>query len=135
MADTLTVQIVTPDREVAVADDATLVIAKGLEGDMGIMAHHAPVLIALGSGPLTVVRGDRRDVMAVDGGFLQMNHNQVIVLAEFVALPGEIDIESVRAGIAELERVAGAEGDEGAAARTRLARAKAMETVHALART
>ncbi len=127
----LTVQVVTPDREVEVADDATLVIAKGIEGDIGIMAGHAPVLIALGAGPLTIVRGERRDVMAVDGGFLQMNHDTVIVLAEYVARPEDIDIEAVRGQIGEIERALGtATETEAGGLKARLARARAMEQVH-----
>jgi len=53
----LTVQVVTPEREVVVADDATLVIARGVEGEVGIMPGHTPMLIALSVGPLTLVRG------------------------------------------------------------------------------
>jgi F-type H+-transporting ATPase subunit epsilon len=127
----LTVQVVTPDREVVVADDATLVIAKGLEGDIGIMAGHAPVLIALAVGPLTIVRGERRDVMAVDGGFLVMNKDLLIVLAEYVALPAEIDIDATRAEIDELERRIQADGDA-EEARKSLARARALEAVHGI---
>lgn len=129
----LSVQVVTPDRQVVVADDAELVIAKGLEGDIGIMAGHAPVLIALAVGPLTIVRPDRRDVMAVDGGFLLMNRNMLIVLAEYVALPAEIDIEATRAEIAELERRL-AEDTEADGMRRQLARAKALEAVHSIER-
>jgi F-type H+-transporting ATPase subunit epsilon len=127
----LKVQVVTPDREIVVADDAELVIAKGLEGDIGIMAGHAPVLIALAIGPLTIVRPDRRDVMAVDGGFLVMNSDTCIVLGEYIALPHEIDIERTRAEIAELERRIAADGDAEEAKRS-LARAKALEAVHGI---
>lgn len=129
----LTVQVVTPDREVVVCDDATLVIAKGLEGDIGIMAGHEPVLIALAVGPLTIVRENRRDVMAVDGGFLQMANDTAIVLAEYVALPHEIDIEATRAEIAELERRIQTDSDAEEAKR-QLARARALEAVHAIER-
>lgn len=127
----LTVQVVTPDREVVVADDATLVIAKGLEGDIGIMSGHAPVLIGLGVGPLAIVRAERRDTMVVDGGFLQMSKDHLIVLAEYVLLPADIDIEATRSEIAELERRVAADG-EAEQEKRRLARAKAIEAVHAL---
>jgi F-type H+-transporting ATPase subunit epsilon len=129
----LSVQVVTPDRQVTVCEDAELVIAKGLEGDIGIMGGHAPVLIALAVGPLTIVRPNSRDVMAVDGGFLLMNRDQLIVLAEYVALPNEIDIEATRAEIADLERRL--QGDtEADGLRNQLARAKALEAVHAIER-
>jgi F-type H+-transporting ATPase subunit epsilon len=126
-----TVQVVTPDREVTVCDDATLLIAKGLEGDIGIMAGHAPVLIALSVGALTIVRENARDVMVVDGGFLQMNGESAIVLDEYVILPHEIDIDATRAEIAELERRIAADSDA-EKERARLARAKAIEALHGI---
>jgi F-type H+-transporting ATPase subunit epsilon len=125
----LTVQIVTPEREVVVAEDATLVIAKGVEGDVGIMPGHAPLLIALGMGPLTLVReGTRRDVIAIDGGFLQVSRDQVIVLAEYAILPSEIDVGQTEAEIAELRQRLSAEA-EAEDVKRRLARAEMAQTV------
>jgi F-type H+-transporting ATPase subunit epsilon len=125
----LTVQVVTPEREVEVADDVELVIAKGVEGDVGIMPGHAPLLIALGLGPLTIVRaGDRREVMAVDGGFLQVSRDQVIVLAEYAVLPTEIDAAEIEREISELRSRATAEDDADDVKR-RLARAEVVQAV------
>ncbi|MGH2727663.1 MAG: ATP synthase F1 subunit epsilon [Actinomycetota bacterium] len=101
----LTVQVVTPEREVEVADDAELVIARGVEGEVGVMPGHAPLLISLGMGPLTIVHeGGRREVLAVDGGFLQVSRDQVIVLAEYAVIPSEIDASATQARIDELKR-------------------------------
>jgi len=127
----LTVQVVTPEREVVVCDDATLVIARGVEGEVGIMPGHAPLLIALSVGALTLVReGNRRDVLAIDGGFLQVSRDQVIVLAEYAVLPSEVDVGATEAEIAELRaRIMGeAEAED---LKRRLARA---EAAHAIAR-
>jgi F-type H+-transporting ATPase subunit epsilon len=125
----LTVQIVTPEREVVVAEDATLVIAKGVEGDVGIMPGHAPLLIALGVGPLTLVReGNRREVIAIDGGFLQVSRDQVIVLAEYAILPEEIDVGQTEAEIAELRQRLSTEA-EAEDVKRRLARAEMVQTV------
>ena len=125
----LTVQIVTPEREVEVSDDATLVIAKGVEGDVGIMPGHAPLLIALGTGPLTVVHeGDKRDVLVVDGGFLQVSRDQVIVLAEYALTPSEIDAGRAESEISEMRQRLQSDADD-AEAKRRLARAEAAQTV------
>jgi F-type H+-transporting ATPase subunit epsilon len=127
----LTVQVVTPEREVVVCDDATLVIARGIEGEVGIMPGHTPLLIALSVGPLTLVReGNRREVIAVDGGFLQVSRDQVIVLAEYAVLPSEVDVGATEAEIAELRAKIAAEAESDDLKR-RLARA---EAVHAIAR-
>ena len=125
----LTVQIVTPEREVEVAEDATLVIAKGVEGDVGIMRGHAPLLIALGIGPLTIVHeGNKRDVIAIDGGFLQVSRDSVIVLAEYAILPSEIDVGQTESEIAELRQrlQQDAEAED---VKRRLARAEMVQTV------
>lgn len=125
----LTVQVVTPEREVDVTDDAELVIAKGIEGDVGIMPGHAPLLIALGVGPMTIVHeGGRREVLAVDGGFLQVSRDQVIVLAEFAVLPGDVDAGATEAEIEELRRRLGAEADSQDLKR-RLMRAELVQSV------
>lgn len=120
----LTVQVVTPEREVEVAADASMVLAHGVEGDVGILPGHAPLLIALGTGPLAIVRGDRRDEMLVDGGFLQVKDDRVIVLAEYAVLPGEIDPAAAAREVEDLRREAGSATEDGTA-RARLARAEA----------
>jgi len=127
----LTVQVVTPEREVEVCDDAELVIAHGIEGDVGIMPGHTPLLIALGVGVMTIVhQGGRRDVIALDGGFLQVSRDQVIVLAEHAALPSEIDVGATEAEIAELRQRLASEAEQEELKR-RLARA---EMAHSVAR-
>ena len=67
----LEVHVVTPEREVW-SGDATLVVARGVEGDVGIMAQHAPLLIRLAVGPLTVRREGEDLLAVVDGGFLHV---------------------------------------------------------------
>ena len=120
----LSVQIVTPEREVVVADDATFVLAHGTEGDVGVLPGHSPLLIALGTGPLEMDREAGRERMLVDGGFLQVKNDKVIVLAEYVVLPGELDATTVSSEIEELRRRLQAES-ENEALRKRLARAEA----------
>lgn len=126
----LTVEVVTPDREVLVADDATFVLAHGIEGDVGILPGHAPLMIALGVGALRVDRGERKEHMAVDGGFLQVVNDRVIVLAEYAVLPHEVDLPAVEREMEELRRRIEAEA-EAEEARARLAR---LEAVHAIAK-
>lgn len=100
----LKVSIVTPEREVEVCDDATLVIAKGIEGDVGIMPGHAPMLIGLAQYPTQLIlqRESRRDTVLIDGGFLQVKDDSLIVLAEYGVLPAELDPAQVESEAAEL---------------------------------
>lgn len=123
----LKVQVVTPEREVEVCDDATFVLAHGIEGDLGILPGLAPTLIALGLGPLEIEHdGGTRDSMLVDGGFLQVKDNSVIVLAEYAVLPAEMNAAEVSAEVEELKRrLQSATEDE--AARKELLRAQAKQ--------
>jgi F-type H+-transporting ATPase subunit epsilon len=100
----LTVQVVTPEREVTVSDDATFVLAHGIDGDVGILSGHSPLLIALGVGPLKIERGETTEMMLVDGGFLQVKDDKVIVLAEYAILPQEADAGQVAQRVEELRR-------------------------------
>jgi F-type H+-transporting ATPase subunit epsilon len=120
----MSVQVVTPEREVEVCDDATFLLAHGIEGDVGILPGHAPLLIALGIGEMRIDRGDAQNRMLVDGGFLQVKDNKVIVLAEYAVLPDELRSEHVSAEIEELKRRIQAEA-ENEAVRKALARAEA----------
>lgn len=78
---TLHCQVLTPEGR-AYEGEATFVEAQAVDGRVGILPRHAPLLTALGQGPLRVrtADGDRR--WTIDGGFLQVLDNQVSVVAE-----------------------------------------------------
>jgi F-type H+-transporting ATPase subunit epsilon len=93
------------------------------------MPGHAPLLIALGVGPLAIVhQGGRREVLAVDGGFLQVSRDQVIVLAEYAVRPSEIDVAATETKIDDLKRRIAAEA-EAEDLKRQLARAELVQAV------
>jgi F-type H+-transporting ATPase subunit epsilon len=121
----LEVRVVTPEREVW-AGQANEVIAHGVDGDVGILTGHAPLLVQLAVGPLQVQREDGSWVKAVvDGGFLHVSTEEgatrVDVLATNAQLETEIDVERARA---RLEEVRGA-GEDDEDAKLEAARAEA----------
>lgn len=126
------VHVVTPEREVW-SGEARMVIARGVEGEVGILTGHAPMLIRLTIGALRI-RRDGEDVLSVvDGGFLHVTSAQgvtrVDVLAPSAALASEIDLERERRRVAELEaRVLEKDDVE---AQTELAKALARVRLHA----
>lgn len=124
----LSIQVVTPEREVVVADDATFVLAHGIEGDVGILPGRAPLLITLGLGTIKIERGERTERMLVDGGFLQVKDNKVIVLAEYAVLPTEIDVTALPQEIDDLRRRLQSEA-ENESLRKELARREAMQNM------
>ena len=102
----LEVHVVTPEREVW-AGDADEVIAHGVDGDVGILPGHAPLLAQLAIGPLQIQRGEGEWVRAVvDGGFLHVSTEEgatrVDVLATNAQLESEIDAAAVRTRLEEL---------------------------------
>jgi F-type H+-transporting ATPase subunit epsilon len=89
----LEVHLVTPEREVW-AGEADFVTARGVDGDLGVLPGHAPLLAALAVGPVYIDAGGSRTAVAVDGGFLHVAHDddvtRVDILAEHAVLPDEL---------------------------------------------
>jgi len=67
------------------------VIAPGIEGQLGILPHHAPLMTILQAGELVVRRGNDEDSLAISGGFLEVRPDRVIVLADSAERAEEID--------------------------------------------
>lgn len=117
---TLDVRVVSPEREIF-SGEAQMVVAKGTDGDVGVMADHAPMLISLQIHPVRVVRdvsSGAQDVILVDGGFLHVTpgeeRTRVDVLAEHAVLPSEIDPAAERSRAEELRRRVEDQGETGA---------------------
>jgi F-type H+-transporting ATPase subunit epsilon len=127
----LEVHVVTPEREVW-AGQATEVIAHGVDGDVGILAGHAPLLVHLAIGPLQIQEEDGTWLKAVvDGGFLHVSTEEgasrVDVLATNAQLESEIDVDVVRRRLEELRSAA--EGADDDRVQTEIARAEARITL------
>jgi F-type H+-transporting ATPase subunit epsilon len=91
MADTLELEIATPEREL-VREQVSEVQVPGKNGYMGILPGHASLVGLLGVGVLTYVIGGEKRYMAVHGGFLEVNEDHVRVLADNAERAEEIDI-------------------------------------------
>jgi F-type H+-transporting ATPase subunit epsilon len=101
------VHIVTPVREVWTGD-VQEVIARGVDGEVGILGGHAPLLVQLAIGPLRMLHEGAPETRAVvDGGFLHVSTHEGVtradVLASHAELEQEIDVEAARARLADLE--------------------------------
>lgn len=121
----LRLDIVTPER-LAFSDEVDEVICPGIEGQLGILPHHAPLLTQLGVGELRVKRGGTEESFAIFGGFLQVRPDKVVVMAETADLAAEIDLEMAEEARREAQRALEAgyvETADLAAARAALQRA------------
>ena len=88
--------IVTQERLVF-SEDVDMVIAPGIEGEMGILPHHAPLLTALTFGELRVKRGGIEESFAIGGGFVEVRPDKVTVLADSAERAEEIDVARAEA--------------------------------------
>ena len=74
--------------------EADFVTARAVDGDLGVLPGHAPLLAALAVGPVFIDAGGSRTAVAVDGGFLHVapadDVTRVDILAEHAVLPDEL---------------------------------------------
>jgi F-type H+-transporting ATPase subunit epsilon len=87
----LRVEIVTAERQLLAEDDVDMVVAPGSEGTLGILPKHAALLTLLSPGVLRIKKNGQETEMAVGGGFLQVNRDRVLVLADTAEREDEID--------------------------------------------
>jgi F-type H+-transporting ATPase subunit epsilon len=116
----LELEIVTPER-LAYSDTVDSVQCPGIEGELGVLPHHAPLLSTLGLGELRIRKGGTEESFAIAGGFLQVRPDKVVVMAETADLAAEIDVEAAERARREAERAIA----EGFAEPADLARARA----------
>jgi F-type H+-transporting ATPase subunit epsilon len=106
----LLLEIVTPERQVF-SDQVDGVVCPGVEGELGVLPHHAPLLTTLGFGELRIRRGSEEEFFAIAGGFLQVRPDKVVVMAETADMASEIDLEKAQEARREAEKAL-AEGFE-----------------------
>lgn len=94
---TFLLEIVTPERKVY-AEQVNMVSVKGVEGELGILPNHIPLVTPLRIAPITVKKqGSKDEVIAVNGGFMEVRKDKVVILAESAELPEHIDIDRAKA--------------------------------------
>ena len=106
-------EIVTPERLVY-EDEVDSVNVPGIEGELGILPHHAPLVSILGFGELRIRKGGAEESFAIVGGFVQVRPDKVVVMAETADLAAEIDLEKAQEARREAERALETGYSEGA---------------------
>lgn len=89
-------EIVTAERQIY-SDDVNAVVADGIEGQLGILPHHAPLITMLKPGELLIRKDSEETYLAVTGGFLEVRPDKIIILADSCERCEEIDIERAEA--------------------------------------
>ncbi|HEY82857.1 MAG TPA: F0F1 ATP synthase subunit epsilon [Dehalococcoidia bacterium] len=87
----LRLDIVTAERAVY-SEEVDMVIAPGVEGQLGILPHHVPLMTVLVAGELRIKKGGEEETLAISGGFLEVRPDRVVVLADAAERAEEIDV-------------------------------------------
>jgi F-type H+-transporting ATPase subunit epsilon len=108
----LSCEVITPEK-ILYRGDVDMVIAPGELGELGIMPLHMPLVTTLKMGELRLKHDDdNQDYIAVDGGYMEVREDQVIVLADAAEFVSKMDCEELRRIRAEVEaRLASLEKD------------------------
>lgn len=97
MARTLMCEIITPER-IVYTNEVEMVVAPTIDGEIGILPLHAPLVSALRPGEVRVKWDNEKEVewFAVAGGYIQVHEDKVIILADHAVVASQIDIERAR---------------------------------------
>ncbi|MBI2862512.1 MAG: F0F1 ATP synthase subunit epsilon [Chloroflexi bacterium] len=112
----ITLEVVTAER-VVFSDHVDSVVLPGVEGELGVLPSHTPLMTLLHLGELRARKGQDQIILAINGGFLEVLPDRVVVLADTAERVEEIDearaeearqrslqrIAEARAGVAEVD--------------------------------
>lgn len=126
------VEVVTPERKV-VSRDCKMVSARALDGDIGILPRHIPLVTVLAPGVVKIKGENDETKLAVSGGFLEVSlDSRVTILAETAEMANEIDVERARKAKQRAEeRLAKRDNPEIDALRSEIALRKATARLEA----
>src|SRR3954471_14999642 len=99
----LTLEIVTPDARVY-SDTIDTVVIPTAEGEVGILPGHIPLLAQVEHGELRVTKGSETTLLAVSGGFVEVEGDRVHVLAEHAISEEKIDEKAVEEALKRAEK-------------------------------
>jgi len=99
----LTLEIVTPEAQVY-SDTIDSVVIPTVEGEIGVLPGHIPLLTQVNDGELRVSKGGATHLLVVSGGFAQIDGDRVRVLAENAINEEKIDEQAVEAALKRAEQ-------------------------------
>lgn len=91
MANKIKLEIVSPEKLVY-ATEVNMLIVRSTDGDLGILPNHAPLIAGLLPHAMRVQNDDGEQLIAVSGGFMEVQPKKITVLASSAELPIDIDV-------------------------------------------
>ena len=110
MSKTMRLDILTPERTVCCVE-VDMVIARAVDGEVGILYNHAPLVVALDIAPLRYKIGDEEHLVAVCNGFMEVRDNRISVMTPCAENEDEIDLRRATAAKARAEERLNAKAD------------------------
>lgn len=107
----INLKITTP-RGVKFTEKADMVIMRCIDGDLGVLPGHAPLSTVLGDGILRIFNNGVEKKLAVFGGAVEIDNDNVIILSTIAQRPEEIDLERAERDRQEAEAIIMEESDE-----------------------
>lgn len=107
------IELVTQEAKIFDEPAADMVLVPAVEGEMGVLPNHAPVLTTLSFGELVVRKGEAEERFAIYGGVVDVRPDKVVVLADLAESSFALDLEKAQAA-RERARVLLEEGPPGA---------------------
>ena len=128
---TFMLEVVTPER-ILYRDEIQFIVAPGIEGELGVMKDHAPLVAALNIGVLRykISSGEARR-MAISGGFVEVIDNGARILAETAEHGDEVDVLRAKAAKERAEKRLEVRSEEINHARAKMALQRAIARISA----
>lgn len=119
-------EVVSPER-IVYSSEAEMVVVRGVEGELGIMANHIPIVTPLEIGEMRVKHDNGQEFIAVLGGYLEFSNDKVTVLADAAELAQQIDVSRAEQKKQEREKeLAEAKADDEALVAAEISLRKAL---------
>ena len=127
---TVKVNIVTPDGPVY-DSEVTMVVAKTTSGEIGVLAGHIPMVAPLAISAVKLKKQDgSRDVVAVNGGFIEVRPDEISILAQAAEAATNIDVTRAKAALARAEQRLQEKSDDIDFKRAELALKRALNRIN-----
>lgn len=108
-------EVVTPKGS-KVSAETTAVSAPGTLGELEVLPGHRPLITSLGIGLLSYATGSGREFLVVNGGYLEVADDKLVVITETAETPDEIDVERAEKSLKEADERLRELGDEAGSA-------------------
>lgn len=111
MANKIQLEIVSPEK-VVYSTEVNMLIVRSTDGELGILPNHAPLIAGLVPATMRLLTDEGEDLVAVSGGFIEVQPKKITVLATHAELPADIDIKRAKDAYSRaLARIMAAKGE------------------------